>query len=132
VVLHVFEWELNDPADQRLLKHMRPPPSDDEGAQSHKQIWESSHSPSPQQGEQRLPRKIHQSKGHVVAWDYEVAVQQLIKYAISHFCVQLASEYAYLDRMTQVLWAKEAWKEACDYYEMEMGYNGEIIQMVRV
>jgi hypothetical protein len=67
-----------------------------------------------------------------VAWDYEVAVQQLIKYAISHFCVQLASEYAYLDRMTQVLWAKEAWKEACDYYEMEMGYNGEIIQMVRV
>jgi len=32
----------------------------------------------------------------------------------------------------QVLWAKEAWKEACECYEMEMGYNGEIIQMVRV
>ncbi|KAG1763525.1 hypothetical protein EDD22DRAFT_1022498 [Suillus occidentalis] len=118
---------------QRLLKRMRPPPSDDEGAQSHKRIRESSQSPqspSPQQGEQRLPLKIHQSKGRVAARDYEVAVQQLIKYAISHFCVRLASKYAYPDRMTQVLWAKEAWKEACECYEMEMGYNGEIIQMI--
>ncbi|KAG2109530.1 hypothetical protein DEU56DRAFT_762422 [Suillus clintonianus] len=83
------------------------------------------------QGEQtRLPRKIHQSKGHVAARDYEVAVQQLIKYAISHFCVWLASEYAYPDRMTQVLWAKEAWKEACNHYEIEIGFNGEIIQMI--
>ncbi|KAG2739605.1 hypothetical protein P692DRAFT_20755194 [Suillus brevipes Sb2] len=110
---------------------MQPPPSDDEGAQSHKRIRESSQSPqlpSPQQGEQRLPLKIHQSKGRVAARDYEVA--QLIKYAISHFCVRLTSEYAYPDQMTQVLWAKEAWKEACKCYEMEMGYNGEIIQMI--
>ncbi|KAG1887206.1 hypothetical protein F4604DRAFT_1570919, partial [Suillus subluteus] len=70
------------------------------------------------------------SKGRVAARDYEVAVQQLIKFAISHFCVWLTSEYAYPDRMTQVLWAKEAWKEACSCYEMEMGFNGEIIQMI--
>jgi hypothetical protein len=100
VVLYLFEWELNDPAAQRVLKRMRPPPSDDEGAQSHKWIRESSQSPqssSLQQGEQRLPLKIHQSKGRVVAQDYEVVVQQLIKYAISHFCVWLASKYAYPD-----------------------------------
>jgi hypothetical protein len=42
------------------------------------------------------------------------------------------SEYAYPDQMTQVLWAKEAWKEACNYYEIEIGFNGEIIQMVCV
>ncbi|KAG2145558.1 hypothetical protein BD769DRAFT_1382479 [Suillus cothurnatus] len=55
---------------------------DDEGEHSHKQMWEPSHLPSPQQ-----------------------------------------------DQMTQVLWAKEAWKEACNYYEIEIGFNGEIIQM---
>ncbi|KAG1841650.1 hypothetical protein DFJ58DRAFT_856318 [Suillus subalutaceus] len=29
-----------------------------------------------------------------------------------------------------LLWAKEAWKEACSCYEMEMGFNGKIIQMI--
>ncbi|KAG2028787.1 hypothetical protein BDR03DRAFT_988191, partial [Suillus americanus] len=126
-----FYGEGDDYEDQRHLKRMRLPPSDDEGEHSRKRMRESSHSPSPQQGEQtRLPRKIHQSKGRVAARDYEVAVQQLIKYAISHFCVRLASEYAYPDRMTQVLWAKEAWKEACNHYEIEIGFNGEIIQMI--
>ncbi|KAG2135269.1 hypothetical protein DEU56DRAFT_949198 [Suillus clintonianus] len=46
------------------------------------------------------------------------------------FCARLASEYAYPDRMTQVLWAKEAWKEGCAAYEIEMGFNSEIIQII--
>ncbi|KAG1852293.1 hypothetical protein DFJ58DRAFT_414880, partial [Suillus subalutaceus] len=128
----IYYGEDNNYDDLCHLKRVRLPPSDDEGdsTQSHKRTRQSEDSPSPQQGEQRLPRKIRQSKGHVAARDYEVAVQQLIKFAISHFCVRLASEYAYPDHMTQVLWAKEAWKEACSCYEMVMGFNGEIIQMI--
>ncbi|KAG1850656.1 hypothetical protein F4604DRAFT_1687054 [Suillus subluteus] len=114
-----YHGEGNNYEDLHHLKHVRLPPSDDEGdsTQSHKRMRESKNSPSPH-------------KGRVAARDYEVAVQQLIKYAISHFCIWLASEYAYPDRMTQVVWVKEAWKEACSCYEMEMGFNGEIIQMI--
>ncbi|KAG1738658.1 uncharacterized protein EDB91DRAFT_1249196 [Suillus paluster] len=129
----VFTGGENDLTDLCHLKCVRLPHSDDEGysTQSHKWMHKSEDSPSLQQGEQQLPCKIHQSKGHVAAQDYEVvAVQQLIKFVISHFCVQLASEYAYPDHMTQVLWAKEAWKEACSSYEIDMGFNGEIIQMI--
>jgi hypothetical protein len=32
--------------------------------------------------------------------------------------------------MTQVSWAKEAWREACTTHKIEIGFNGEIIQMV--
>ncbi|KAG1751473.1 uncharacterized protein EDB91DRAFT_1243734 [Suillus paluster] len=104
--------ESNSYEDLRHLKRVQLPRSDDEGdsTQSHKRMHESKDSPSPQQ----------------VAWDYKVAVQQLIKFVISHFCVWLASEYAYPDCMTQVLWAKEA----CSSYEIEMGFNGKIIQMI--
>lgn len=109
--------------------HKRPrSPSDSEG-NSHKRMRDSEDSPSSQQ--QRLPQKIQRSKGRVAARDYEVAVQQLIKFSISSFCARLASEYAYPDRMTQVLWAKEAWKEGCASYEIEMAFNSEIIQIVR-
>jgi len=83
------------------------------------------------EGNLRLPRKIRNSKGRVAAHDYEEAAQQLIKYSIGNFCARLASEYAYPDRMTQVAWAKEAWKEACKSHKIEMGFNSEIIQMVR-
>lgn len=92
----------------------------------------SEDSPSPQQQEHRQPCKIRKSKGRVAARDYEVAVQQLIKFAIGDFRGRLASQYAYPDRMTQVLWAKEAWREACVSHDIEIGFNGEIIQMVRV
>ncbi|KAG1897496.1 uncharacterized protein F5891DRAFT_982673 [Suillus fuscotomentosus] len=101
----IYYGEGNNYEDLHHLKHVWPPPSDDEGDNT-------------------------ESKGRVAVHDYEVAVQQLIKFAISHFCVWLASEYAYPDCMTQVLWAKEAWKEACNSYEFEMGFNGEIIQMI--
>ncbi|KAG1858326.1 hypothetical protein C8R48DRAFT_775272 [Suillus tomentosus] len=87
----------------------------------------SEDSPSPQHHDQRLPCKICKSKGHVAARDYEVAVQQLIKFAIGDFRGRLASQYAYPDRMTQVSWAKEAWKEACISLDIEIGFNGEII-----
>lgn len=90
----------------------------------------SEDSPSPQHHDQRLPCKIRKSKGRVAARDYEVAVQQLIKFAIGDFRGWLASQYAYPDRMTQVSWAKEAWKEACVSLDIEIGFNGEIIQMV--
>ncbi|KAG1785769.1 uncharacterized protein HD556DRAFT_1314035 [Suillus plorans] len=85
---------------------------------------------SPQSHEPRCPCKVHKSKGRVAARDYEVAVQQLIKFAIGDFHGRLASQYAYPDRMTQVLWAKEAWKEACVSHDIEIGFNGEIIQML--
>ncbi|KAG1778109.1 hypothetical protein EV702DRAFT_1044801 [Suillus placidus] len=32
--------------------------------------------------------------------------------------------------MTQVLWVPEAWKEACASYDIEIGFDGEIIQMI--
>ncbi|KAG2739142.1 hypothetical protein P692DRAFT_201873422 [Suillus brevipes Sb2] len=32
--------------------------------------------------------------------------------------------------MTQVSWAKEAWREACTTHKIEIGFNGEIIQMI--
>ncbi|KAG1814732.1 uncharacterized protein BJ212DRAFT_1481922 [Suillus subaureus] len=48
--------------------------------------------PSPQQYEPQLPHKIHKSKGHVAACNYEVAVQQLIKFAIGDFRGWLASQ----------------------------------------
>ncbi|KAG1900362.1 uncharacterized protein F5891DRAFT_1188676 [Suillus fuscotomentosus] len=41
-------------------------------------------------------------------------------------CLQKLSFY----RMTQVLWAKEAWKEGCTAYEIEMAFNSEIIQII--
>lgn len=91
----------------------------------------SEDSPSPQQYELRLPCKVRKSKGRIAARDYEVAVQQLIKFAIADFRVHLASQYAYPDRMMQVSWAKEAWSNACMSHEIEIGFNGEIIQMVR-
>ncbi|KAG2130282.1 uncharacterized protein EDB93DRAFT_1255956 [Suillus bovinus] len=109
-----------------LHKHPRSP-SNSEG-NSHKQMCDSEDSPSSQQ--QCLPQKIQWSKGQVAARDYKVAVQQLIKFSISSFCARLASEYAYPDRMTQVLWAKEAWKERCASYEIEMAFNSEIIQII--
>ncbi|KAG2739269.1 hypothetical protein P692DRAFT_20701713, partial [Suillus brevipes Sb2] len=89
---------------------------------------QSEDSPSPQQP--RLPQKIQKSKGQVAARNYKVAVQQLLKFSISSFCARLASEYAYPEHMTQVLWAKEAWKEGCAAYEIEMGFNSEIIQII--
>ncbi|KAG2144161.1 uncharacterized protein EDB93DRAFT_1087752 [Suillus bovinus] len=102
-------------------------PSDSKG-NSHKQMRDSEDSPSSQQ--QCLPQKIQQSKGRVAVRDYEVAVQQLIEFSISSFCTRLASEYAYPDHMTQVLWAKEAWKEGCASYEIEIAFNSEIIQII--
>ncbi|KAG1755303.1 hypothetical protein EDD22DRAFT_957396 [Suillus occidentalis] len=90
----------------------------------------SEDSPSPQQYEPRLPCKVRKSKGRIAARDYEVAVQQLIKFAIADFRVHLASQYAYPDRMMQVSWAKEAWSNACTSHEIEIGFNGEIIQMI--
>ncbi|KAG1852580.1 hypothetical protein C8R48DRAFT_777403 [Suillus tomentosus] len=83
-----------------------------------------------QQTHQRLPRKVRDSKGRVAAHDYEDAVQQLIKYVIGDFRSRLASDYAYPDRVTQVSWAKEAWKEACKYHETDMAFNNDIIQMI--
>ncbi|KAG1788446.1 uncharacterized protein HD556DRAFT_1312036 [Suillus plorans] len=90
----------------------------------------SEDSSSPQHHDQRLPCKICKSKGRVAARDYKVAVQQLIKFAIGDFHGWLASEHAYPDRMTQVSWAKEAWKEACVSLDIEIGFNGKIIQMI--
>ncbi|KAG2748064.1 hypothetical protein P692DRAFT_20649291, partial [Suillus brevipes Sb2] len=81
---------------------------------------------SPHQTDQRLPRKVRDSKGRVAAHDYEDAVQQLIKYAIGDFHSRLASYDAYPDCVTQVLWAKEA----CKYHETEMAFNSDIIQMI--
>ncbi|KAG2138322.1 hypothetical protein DEU56DRAFT_736455 [Suillus clintonianus] len=85
---------------------------------------------SPHPRDQRLPRKVRDSKGRVAAHDYEDAVQQLIKHAIGDFRSRLASVDAYPDRVTQVSWAKDAWKEACEYHETEMAFNNDIIQMI--
>lgn len=63
--------------------HKRPrSPSDSEG-NSHKWMRDSEDSPLSQQ--QCLPQKIQQSKGRVAARDYEVAVQQLIKFSLALF-----------------------------------------------
>ncbi|KAG1727146.1 hypothetical protein EDD22DRAFT_961298 [Suillus occidentalis] len=72
----------------------------------------SEDSPTPLQQEHRQPCKICKSKGRVAAHDYEVAVQQLIKFAIGDFRGRLASE------------------EACVSHDIEIGFNGEIIQMI--
>ncbi|KAG2097959.1 uncharacterized protein F5147DRAFT_656200 [Suillus discolor] len=90
----------------------------------------SEDSPSPQHHDQLFPCKICKSKGCVAARDYEVAVQQLIKFTIGDFCGWLASQYAYPDCMTQVSWVKEAWKEACVSLNIEIGFNSEIIQII--
>ncbi|KAG1766093.1 hypothetical protein EDD22DRAFT_774448 [Suillus occidentalis] len=80
--------------------------------------------------DQCLPCKVHKSKGHVAARDYEDSVQQLIKFAIADFHSQLASNYAYPDCITQVSWAKESWKEGCKHYDIEMAFNNKLIKMI--
>jgi hypothetical protein len=80
--------------------------------------------------DQCLPCKVRKSKGRAAARDYEESVQQLIKFAIADFHSRLASNYAYPDRVTQVSWAKEAWKEGCKHYDIDMAFNNEIIKMV--
>ncbi|KIK32996.1 hypothetical protein CY34DRAFT_45547, partial [Suillus luteus UH-Slu-Lm8-n1] len=74
--------------------------------------------------------KVRKSKGHAAAHDYEDSVQQLINFAIADFRSWLASNHAYPDRVTQVSWAKESWKEGCKHYDIEMAFNNELIKMI--
>ncbi|KAG1823781.1 uncharacterized protein BJ212DRAFT_1476644 [Suillus subaureus] len=84
-------------------------------------------SPWPTPTSQRLPGGWNED---TLTKDYEEFAQQLIKFAISDFHSQLVSNYAYPDHVTQVSWVKEAWKEGCKHYKIEMGFNNEIIKMI--
>jgi len=55
------------------------------------------------------PQKIHAFKGLVVAKDYEVVIQEILKEAIGLFCSHVTVEHAYSDYITHVIWVKEAW-----------------------
>jgi len=78
----------------------------------------------------RPPCKVQETKGCVAARDYEVVVRQILKRATGFFRARLVAKNIYPDHMTAILWAQEAWTEACTHVEAKVRYNDEIIQLV--
>lgn len=76
------------------------------------------------------PCKVQETKGRVAARDYEVVVHQILKHATGLFCACLVAKNIYPDHMTAILWAQEAWTDACMHVEAKIRYNNEIIQLV--
>ena len=78
----------------------------------------------------RHPCKVQETKGRVAVRDYEVVVHQILKHATSLFYAHLVAKNIYPDHMTAILWAQEAWTDACTHVEAKIRYNDEIIQLV--
>lgn len=80
----------------------------------------------------RNPMRRRPSNGRVAAKDFEGAVQEILKVAIGLFRSHLTAVNAYLDRISQVSWAKEAWMEACNICSLKINFNSlsDIIQLV--
>jgi hypothetical protein len=62
--------------------------------------------------------------------DYEPAARKISAYAIKLYTGRVSTEDGYPDKMTELVWAKQAWNEACEHMGISMAYNHEIIKLV--
>jgi hypothetical protein len=97
-----------------------------QGSGKHPRPESPSHSPGPI----RKARKLHSSRGRPKASDYEHAAQEIISLAIKIYTSDLSSQNAYPDKMWELTSAKQAWIDACETCEIELGYNSKLIKIV--
>jgi hypothetical protein len=103
----------------------------------------SPRSPSPTTGEKRphspagdehrwcQPVKVHTTTGaKPKAGDYEVAVQNILTIAIGIYRGYLSKADPYPGSVTEMRWAKKAWRDGCDECGAHIHHNGEIIKLV--
>lgn len=87
---------------------------------------------SPAGAEWRQPVKVHATTGaKPKAGDYEVAVQNIFAIAIGIYRGYLSQEDPYPGSVTEMRWAKKAWRDGCDECGAHIYHNGEIIKLVR-
>jgi len=97
-----------------------------QGSGKHPRPESPSHSPGPI----RKAIKLHSSRGRPKASDYEHAAQEILSLAIKIYTSDLSSQNAYPDKMWELTSAKQAWIDACETCEIELGYNSELIKIV--
>jgi hypothetical protein len=90
------------------------------------------HSPVGGEHTWRQPVKVHTTIGaKPKAGDYEVAVQNILTVAIGFYRGYLSGEDPYPGSITEMRWAKKAWRDGCDECGARIHHNGEIIKLVR-
>jgi hypothetical protein len=90
-----------------------------------------SHSPEGAEHQWRQPVKVHATTGaKPKAGDYEVAVQNILAIAIGIYRGYLSKEDPYPGSVTEMRWAKKAWRDGCDECGARIYHNGEIIKLV--
>ena len=87
-----------------------------------------SRSPEPTGRKARKIRESDSARGKMS--DYEPAARKISAYAIKLYTGRVSSEDGYPDKMTELIWAKQAWNDACEHMGISMAYNHEIIKLV--
>jgi hypothetical protein len=89
------------------------------------------HSPAGDEHRWRQPVKVHTTTGaKPKAGDYEVAVQNILTIAIGIYRGYLSKADPYPGSVTEMRWAKKAWRDGCDECGAHIHHNGEIIKLV--
>ncbi|OBZ71020.1 hypothetical protein A0H81_09539 [Grifola frondosa] len=74
--------------------------------------------------------KINESNGKPKAADYEPTAQQVLRTVIKIHVGLLSTENPYPDRMQELVFAKQAWAEACEATKIYIEVNTELARMV--
>jgi hypothetical protein len=84
----------------------------------------------PETPQLRKPKKNEGAEGRPKAHHFEIEVQEVLFAAIRHYRFLLSSEHAYPDLVTEITWAKAAWKEGCRVHEADIAHTPELLKLV--
>ena len=76
--------------------------------------------------------KLEGSKGRTKARHYDNEVQEVLATAIRYFRCFLSCEDPFPDHVTEISWAKDAWREACQAHKIKMEHDVEILTLVSI
>jgi hypothetical protein len=79
----------------------------------------------------RKAMKAEGAEGRTKAAHYDAEVQEVLFTAIRYYRFYLSSRHPYPEALTEIAWAKSAWKDGCRVHEAAIAHDSEILGLVK-